>query len=505
MKIVQSILTKNPCFTAGRKITVKGLMLHSVGCPQPKASVFINSWNSASYDRACVHGFIDANDGIIYQTLPWNHRGWHGGGSSNNTHIGVEMCEPACIKYTGGSSFTCSDLATARACAKRTYNSAVELFAFLCKEFNLNPLGDGVIVSHKEGHARGIASNHGDPEHLWNGLGLPYTMNTFRQAVKQAMNETVSSTGTQASSLKGLTEAQVVAKVGSLFTADERKTGILACVSMAQFILESGYGSSELAQNANNVFGMKKSLSGNTWTGSTWDGKSIYTKKTQEEYKQGEMTTITAEFRKYPCIEDSIADHGAYLLGAMNGNKQRYAGLKDCKDYKKAVQIIKDGGYATSSTYVQNLCNIIEKWNLTQYNVKDTSNTPAKNPDTVNSFPATPFLVKVIIDDLNYRSEPSMNGKVNGQTGKETFTIVQVKDGWGKLKSGAGWIWLKNPSYCTIQGTVTTSTPAKKSIDELAKEVIQGKWGNGQDRVNRLTKAGYDAKAVQKKVNQMLS
>lgn len=137
--------------------------------------------------------------------------------------------------------------------------------------------------------------------------------------------------------------------------------------------------------------------------------------------------------------------------------------------------------------------------------MKDTSNTPAKNPDTVNSFPATPFLVKVIIDDLNYRSEPSMNGKVNGQTGKGTFTIVQVKDGWGKLKSGAGWIWLKNPSYCTIQGTVTTSTPAKKSIDELAKEVIQGKWGNGQDRVNRLTKAGYDAKAVQKKVNQMFS
>ena len=54
MKLVQSILTKNPCYTAGRKITVKGLMLHSVGCSQPKASVFINSWNSASYSNACV-------------------------------------------------------------------------------------------------------------------------------------------------------------------------------------------------------------------------------------------------------------------------------------------------------------------------------------------------------------------------------------------------------------------------------------------------------------------
>lgn len=187
MKIVESILTKNPCYTAGRTITVKGLMLHSVGCPQPKASVFINSWNKASYDRACVHGFIDGNDGIIYQTLPWNHRGWHGGGDSNNTHIGVEMCEPACIKYTSGANFTCSDTATAKAVATRTYNSAVELFAFLCEKFKLDPLADGVVISHAEGHKRGIASNHADPEHLWRQLGMPYTMDSFRKAVKAKM------------------------------------------------------------------------------------------------------------------------------------------------------------------------------------------------------------------------------------------------------------------------------------------------------------------------------
>ena len=143
MKLVESILTKNPCYTAGRKITVKGLMLHSVGCPQPKASVFINSWNSPSYDNACVHGFIDGNDGTVYQTLPWNHRGWHCGsgskGSGNNTHIGVEMCEPACIKYTSGANFTCSDTATAKAVAKRTYEAAVELFAMLCRQYSFTP------------------------------------------------------------------------------------------------------------------------------------------------------------------------------------------------------------------------------------------------------------------------------------------------------------------------------------------------------------------------------
>ncbi|MGD6877842.1 N-acetylmuramoyl-L-alanine amidase [Bacillus infantis] len=188
MKLVESIVTNNPCYKAGKKITVKGLMLHSVGCPQPSAKEFIKNWNKASYNRACVHGFIDANDGTVYQTLPWNHRGWHGGGTSNNTHIGVEMCEPNCIKYTSGSSFTCSDTTKAKAMVKRTYEAAVELFAMLCKQYKLNPLAKGVIVSHKEGHSLGIASNHGDPEHLWSQLKTGYTMDGFRKAVKAKMD-----------------------------------------------------------------------------------------------------------------------------------------------------------------------------------------------------------------------------------------------------------------------------------------------------------------------------
>lgn len=497
MNLVKSILTKNPCYTAGRTIAVKGLMLHSVGCSQPNASVFINNWNSANYDRACVHGFIDGNTGTVYQTLPWNHRGWHAGGAANNTHIGVEMCEPACIKYTGGSSFTCSDTATAKACAKRTYEAAVELFAMLCKEYNLDPTKDGVIISHREGCVRDIASNHGDPEHLWNGLNMGYTMNTFRKAVKDKMAGTTAtpanpSTGMQATVFKNLSEAEAAAKIGELCKADMKASDILASVSAAQFILESGYGKSELAQNANNCFGMKCSLSGNTWSGSTWDGKSKYVKETKEEYTPGTYTTIIAEFRKYPSVEKSIADHSVYLAGAMNGNKKRYEGLVGCKDYKKAVQIIKDGGYATSSTYVSSLCSIIERFNLTKYDVVDTTTTTSwyrvrktwadsksqigaykildnakacadKNPgygvfdsdgkkiypvSTVNTS-GCPFLVQVSISDLNIRKGPGTNyAKTGMYTGKGVFTIVEVKTGtgskagWGRLKSGAGWISL---------------------------------------------------------------
>lgn len=69
--------------------------------------------------------------------------------------------------------------------------------------------------------------------------------------------------------------------------------------------------------------------------------------------------------------------------------------------------------------------------------------------DTVTSFPAVPFQVQVIIRDLNIRKSP--NGEKTGKyTGKGMFTITEVSNGWGRLKSGAGWIWLENPSYCTV-------------------------------------------------------
>lgn len=83
-----------------------------------------------------------------------------------------------------------------------------------------------------------------------------------------------------------------------------------------------------------------------------------------------------------------------------------------------------------------------------------TTEQPGTDKNT--NFPATPFLVNVIVPDLNYRSTGSMDGEVKGQTGKGTFTILEVKNGWGKLKSGVGWIYLENPEYCTIGKHIDT-------------------------------------------------
>ena len=202
VNIVKSYLTNNPCYNIKRMIKVQGLMLHSIGCPQPNAQVLIKNWNNESYDRACVHGFID-NTGC-YITLPcmeetatskpsYAHRGWHAGkgskGSANNSYLGFEMTEPSCIKYVGGATFTCSDVPKAQAFVKKNLENAVELFARLCIYHNLDPLGKDVIICHAEGYKLGLASNHGDVLHLFNQLNMNYTMDNFRQDVYNKVQE----------------------------------------------------------------------------------------------------------------------------------------------------------------------------------------------------------------------------------------------------------------------------------------------------------------------------
>ena len=196
MELIESFITNNPCYQANlRRADSRyaifqtrgplGLMLHSVGCAQPRAEVFRKKWDNAAYDRASVHAVIDANSGTVFQTLPWNFRAWHCGGSGNDTHVGVELCESAAIRYDTGANFTVLDRKTALADCARTYQAAVELFAFLCGKYGLDP--KSAICSHREGGKRGIASGHVDPEHYWTGLGGPYSMEGFRSDVAKAL------------------------------------------------------------------------------------------------------------------------------------------------------------------------------------------------------------------------------------------------------------------------------------------------------------------------------
>lgn len=178
MEIIEAFAAKNKCYQAGAALVPRGIMLHSIGCPQPNAAVLARYYNQyqPGEQSVCVHAFAQA-DGTVYQTLPWEMRGWHCGGAANNTHIGIEMTEPG-----AGTAY-----AEAAAQITGTYRTAVALFARLCRQYGLDPAQDGVIIGHAEGHRRGVASNHADPEYLWQQYGMGYTMDGFRRDVAAAL------------------------------------------------------------------------------------------------------------------------------------------------------------------------------------------------------------------------------------------------------------------------------------------------------------------------------
>lgn len=178
MHIIEVFTTGNKCYQVGAPLRPQGLMLHSIGTPQPSAAVLARYFDQyqPGGQSVCVHAFVQA-DSTVYQTLPWEMRAWHCGGAANGTHIGVEMTEPdVSMSY-----------AEAAEQITGTYRTAVALFAQLCGVYGLDPLADGVIIGHAEGHRRGVASNHADPELLWDTYGMGFTMDGFRRAVAEAM------------------------------------------------------------------------------------------------------------------------------------------------------------------------------------------------------------------------------------------------------------------------------------------------------------------------------
>lgn len=171
MNIGSFILTKNDCYRAGKRIKPQGIVVHSTGVNQKKASVFLNSWNKEGVS-VCVHAFIgvlaDGHIGVV-QTLPWNMRCWGAGkgkyGSYNNSHIQFEICEDALLD---------------RAYFEAVFFCAVRLCAHLCRVYGL---AIDNIVSHAEAHKKGYASNHADCDHWLRRFGK--SMQDFRNEVRK--------------------------------------------------------------------------------------------------------------------------------------------------------------------------------------------------------------------------------------------------------------------------------------------------------------------------------
>ncbi len=168
-----------------------------------------------------------------------------------------------------------------------------------------------------------------------------------------------------------LTEKQknFIKVIGESAKKDMQTSHILASITTAQAILESGYGTSELAKKANALFGIKK----NGWTGKT------YTVKSKEEIN-GKLVWKTSVFRKYDSYADSITDHSLYLMTRkVDGKNLTYSKVVGECNYKKATQALQNAGYSSYSNYANMLCNLIEKYKLTQYDVLTVTPTAVSN------------------------------------------------------------------------------------------------------------------------------
>lgn len=159
--------------------------------------------------------------------------------------------------------------------------------------------------------------------------------------------------------------------VGNIAKRDwlDRKI-MLPSVVIAQAIKESGWGKSELAQNANALFGVKK----NGWTG------RVYIKDAIEQNTDGSYRTDkNAEWRAYESWEESIIDHNTYIAerSTDGGKTLRFAPVIGCSDYILACQYLQECVYATSQTYAESLIrDYIEKYNLVRFDEVEDEQAP---------------------------------------------------------------------------------------------------------------------------------
>lgn len=189
--IIVAMHTKNDCYKVARPIVgPKGIVVHSTAAPNPWLKRYVdcpeqcgvnkagNHWNRSSKEMGrsvCAHAFIgyDKDKRIrVAQTLPYEYQNWLTGGSANKTHIGFEICEPAYL----------SD----KAYFAEMWDVVVDYCTYLCRRFNLDPLGENVIIDHATAHKLGWGNNHGDVAHWWPKYHGVY-LDDLRRAVAQRM------------------------------------------------------------------------------------------------------------------------------------------------------------------------------------------------------------------------------------------------------------------------------------------------------------------------------
>lgn len=304
---------------------------------------------------------------------------------------------------------------------------------------------------------------------------------------------------------------------------------------IAQAILESGWGESRLAKDYHNYFGLK--------CGTKWQGKSVNL-ATWEEYEAGTATVISDYFRVFDNMEEGVKGYFELL------QLPRYQNLKGITEPGRYLETIWADGYATSSVYVQKNMELIEQYQLMKYdeNVSGRSAQDVLNVmrswigyseangkfrqiiDLYNSYLplARGYAVQYTDEwcDTAVSAAAIQAGCVDligTECGCEKhIEIFKEKGIWiedGTIVPLPGDIILynwdcqvqPNDGYSDHIGYVESVSGQMITVmegnynEEVAGEVIQGKYANGEERRKKLCDMGYDPDAVQREVNRQLS
>lgn len=409
--------TQNPCYKGTREMIVKGILWHSTGANNPSLKRYVqpsdnakdrDSWiaklgvNSYKNDFNHTNNQIGLNawigklaDGTVttIQTMPWNYRPWGcasgSKGSCNDGWIQFEICE---------------DGLNNRTYFEKVYKEACELTAYLCKEFNLDPNGTvnyngvkvPVILCHADANKLGLGSNHGDVYHWFNNFGKDMT--TVRKDVSELLNSNKQSS-TPASSSKIETENKILYRVRKTWEDSKSQIG-------AYSDLKNAKEACDKAGKGYEVYNEK--------------GVAIYPVEAAEKvttYKVGS--------------EVSLIENAEYT-----SKTKIPAWLRDYKMYVREIR--SNGDLVISTKKTGSITGVVNPSQVVPYGT------------IIKSEPQSDFstyLTMVITDTLNVRSGPGTNYKINTQIHyQDIYTIVDEKNGWGKLKSGAGWIDLQYTS-----------------------------------------------------------
>lgn len=248
---------------------------------------------------------------------------------------------------------------------------------------------------------------------------------------------------------------------------------ILASLTIAQAILESGWGSSSLSKPPNNnLFGIKAS---DDWTGEV-------VRMPTQEWNGSQMVTVYADFRKYSSASESILNHSAFFTNT-EWRKNNYRAVIGEKDYRQACYAVSQAGYATDPNYPGKLINLIESYNLNRYDQEAFNGNappivipePIEKPEPGGSDPGRSVEYS-LFDTRNYVNVSKINYKDDMLISPEGESVIYnptLNDQFVFTPRGAETMWIDQIYESNVDNYIVLMEEAINFMRERSKPEAQ--------------------------------